>query len=103
MKILDLARNMIRLAGHSVREESDPGGDIEIAITGLRPGEKLHEKLLIAGGNAEGTLHHRIMKAEEPCLDAEVLSRHLERLSEAISTRNEAAVRKVLSEVAGRQ
>ncbi|HEU4962019.1 MAG TPA: nucleoside-diphosphate sugar epimerase/dehydratase [Sphingomonas sp.] len=64
VRIADLARNMIELAGLSVRDAADPGGDIEIVEIGLRPGEKLYEELLI--GNApELTAHPRILKANE--------------------------------------
>lgn len=66
VRILDLARNMIRLAGHSVRDAGNPQGDIEIAITGLRPGEKLYEELLIASSDARTTSHPKIMLATEP-------------------------------------
>lgn len=66
VKILDLARNMIELAGHSVRDENNPVGDIEIVVTGLRPGEKLYEELLIEASNGQPTQHPRIMKASEP-------------------------------------
>lgn len=55
---------MIQLSGLSVRDERNLGGDIEIKVTGLRPGEKLYEELLI-GDNPEGTAHERIMKARE--------------------------------------
>ncbi len=101
VKIFDLAHNMIRLAGHSVRDEDNPEGDIEIAITGLRPGEKLYEELLIASSNAEGTLHPKIMKGDEPCLDAEVLNGLIGQLDVALEARDEAAVRQVLMRVAG--
>lgn len=101
VKIFDLAHNMIRLAGHSVRDEDNPEGDIEIAITGLRPGEKLYEELLIASSNAEGTLHPKIMKGDEPCLDAEVLNGLIGQIDVALEARDEAAVRQVLMRVAG--
>jgi len=65
VKIIDMARKMIQLAGYSVRDAQHPDGDIEIVITGLRPGEKLYEELLIDGANAEGTDHPQIMKARE--------------------------------------
>jgi FlaA1/EpsC-like NDP-sugar epimerase len=55
---------MIRLSGLSVRDQENPHGDIEITVTGLRPGEKLYEELLI-GDNPEPTDHPRIMKAHE--------------------------------------
>jgi FlaA1/EpsC-like NDP-sugar epimerase len=64
VKILDLARRMIKLSGLSVRDASNPNGDIAIEITGLRPGEKLYEELLI-GDNPERTAHPLIMKAHE--------------------------------------
>ena len=67
LRIEDLARRMIRLMGLSVRDESNPEGDIEIVYTGLRPAEKLYEELLI-GGNVTGTEHPMIMRAMEPQL-----------------------------------
>jgi FlaA1/EpsC-like NDP-sugar epimerase len=65
VKIVDLARRMVELSGLSVRDEAHPDGDVEIQITGLRPGEKLYEELLI-GDNPTLTEHARIMKAHEP-------------------------------------
>jgi FlaA1/EpsC-like NDP-sugar epimerase len=67
LRIEDLARRMINLMGLSVRDESNPDGDIEIVYTGLRPAEKLYEELLI-GENVAGTEHPMIMRAMEPCL-----------------------------------
>ena len=64
VKILDLARSMIQLSGFTVRDENNPGGDMQISITGLRPGEKLYEELLI-GGTPKATTHPKIMRAEE--------------------------------------
>lgn len=64
VKIMDLARRMIELSGLSVRDEQNPHGDIEIEITGLRPGEKLYEELFI-GDSLQPTLHPRIMQAQE--------------------------------------
>jgi FlaA1/EpsC-like NDP-sugar epimerase len=100
VKILDLARNMIRLAGRSLRDETNPAGDIEIVITGLRPGEKLYEELLIASSNAEGTMHPKIMRANEPCLGAEVLADLIEQLRKSIAARDEPALREILMRVA---
>jgi len=65
VRILDLARRMLHLSGLTERDASHPHGDIEIAITGLRPGEKLYEELLI-GDNAQPTDHPRILRAHEP-------------------------------------
>jgi len=67
IKIADLARQMILLSGLEVRDDKNPDGDIEIEVTGLRPGEKLYEELLI-GDNPEPTLHPRIFKAQEEYL-----------------------------------
>ena len=64
IKILDLAKRMIRLKGFRPRTEDMPDGDIAIEITGLKPGEKLYEELLV-GEAAAGTDHRKIMRAEE--------------------------------------
>ncbi|NHC08165.1 polysaccharide biosynthesis protein [Azonexus fungiphilus] len=64
VRIMDLARRMIELSGLTVRDDQYPDGDIEIEITGLRPGEKLYEELLI-GDNPRPTNHPLIMKAHE--------------------------------------
>jgi len=64
VKIMDLARRMIRLSGLTIRDEDHPDGDIAIEITGLRPGEKLYEELLI-GDNPSSTTHPKIMRASE--------------------------------------
>jgi FlaA1/EpsC-like NDP-sugar epimerase len=82
VKILDLARRMVRLSGLSLRDERNPGGDIEIEITGLRPGEKLFEELLI-GDNPEPTAHPRIMKAHEDHLAWPALELQLQTLRQA--------------------
>lgn len=67
VKILDLAKQMIHLAGLNIQDEKNPEGDIAIKFTGLRPGEKLYEELLI-GENVSGTRHPMIMRAEEEML-----------------------------------
>lgn len=64
VKIMDLARRMVELSGLTVKDEHNPDGDIKIEISGLRPGEKLYEELLI-GHNPKPTLHPRIMQAHE--------------------------------------
>ncbi|HHG3045651.1 TPA: polysaccharide biosynthesis protein [Vibrio parahaemolyticus] len=64
VKITDLACNLIQLSGLDVKSEANPHGDIEIKFTGLRPGEKLYEELLI-GDNVKQTAHERIMTAHE--------------------------------------
>lgn len=79
VRIMDLARLMVRLSGLTVRDEAEPAGDIEIAVTGLRPGEKLYEELLI-GDDPQPTSHPRIMKAREGGLEWHELSPALDAL-----------------------
>ncbi len=64
VRIYDLACNMVFLSGLTLCDEKNPGGDIQIQVTGLRPGEKLYEELLI-GGNPQLSSHPRIMRANE--------------------------------------
>jgi len=87
VKILDLATEMAFLSGHSVRSEANPGGDIEIQFTGLRPGEKLYEELLI-GENCEGTEHPRIMRAHEKSIPLNELESYLTQLQKHIEKFN---------------
>ena len=65
VKIVDLARRMIHLSGYEVKDENNPAGDIEIVFSGLRPGEKLYEELIIGDDNIEATQHSLIMQARE--------------------------------------
>lgn len=65
VKIIDLAKRMIHLSGFEVKDEAHPHGDIEILFTGLRPGEKLYEELIIGEDNVQGTDHPLIMQAME--------------------------------------
>nr|WP_312751147.1 nucleoside-diphosphate sugar epimerase/dehydratase [Psychrobacter sanguinis] len=69
VKIVDLARRMIHLSGYEVKDEKNPGGDIEIVFSGLRPGEKLYEELIIGDDNIEPTQHSLIMQAREHSFD----------------------------------
>lgn len=82
VKIADLAHKIIRLMGFTARDDEHPDGDIEVVYTGLRPGEKLYEELLI-GNDPQGTAHPRIMKARETCLPWEGVERLLAELDEA--------------------
>jgi FlaA1/EpsC-like NDP-sugar epimerase len=95
VKILDLARRMVELSGLQLRDADHPDGDIEIAITGLRPGEKLYEELLI-GENPEPTAHPRIMKAHEAHLDWPALHPHLTTLRQAADADQSEAIKAVL-------
>lgn len=65
VKIVDLARRMIHLSGYEVKDVNNPSGDIEIVFSGLRPGEKLYEELIIGDDNIESTQHSLIMQARE--------------------------------------
>ena len=82
VRIFDLARRMIQLTGLEVKDEANPEGDIAIAYTGLRPGEKLYEELLI-GDNVIGTTHPKILRAREEVLPTRVLRELLEALHQA--------------------
>jgi FlaA1/EpsC-like NDP-sugar epimerase len=82
--VRDLARNMIELSGLTMRTPQNPDGDIEIEIIGLRPGEKLHEELLI-GNDPSPTPHERIMRAREHFLRLADLEPALERIARAIA------------------
>ena len=95
VKILDLARRMVQLSGLTLRDENNPGGDIEIEITGLRPGEKLFEELLI-GDNPEPTAHPRIMKAHEDHLAWPALELQLQTLRQAADGNDALTIRTAL-------
>lgn len=95
VKIIDLARRMIELSGLEPRDEDNPDGDIAIEITGLRPGEKLYEELLI-GDNPEPTTHPRIMKAHEDFLAWPALEQRLLALQAALEINDVAVVRVML-------
>jgi FlaA1/EpsC-like NDP-sugar epimerase len=92
VKIMDLARRMIELSGLTVQDEANPNGDIAIEVTGLRPGEKLYEELLI-GDNPMPTQHPRIMKAHEEFLPWPELRDQLDQLLAAVDTNNVPAMR----------
>lgn len=84
VKIVDLATRMIHLSGLTERNDEHPQGDLAIEFTGLRPGEKLFEELLI-GEQVSGTEHARILRAEETALSWErikVLLRELQQASD---------------------
>ena len=95
VKIADLARRMIQLSGLTCKDEDNPEGDIEIRITGLRPGEKLYEELLI-GDNPQPTSHPRIMKANETFLAWPVLAEKMAVLETVLSDSDVSAVRSLL-------
>lgn len=95
VKIDDLAKKMIHLSGLSVKDEANPEGDIEIKFTGLRPGEKLYEELLI-GDNVIGSKHPLIMTADEEMLPMHELEEILDQLDQACREFNVDTIRKIL-------
>ena len=97
VKIMDLARRMVELSGLSVRDEARPDGDIEIAINGLRPGEKLYEELLI-GDNPASTSHPRIMKAQDDFITWDQLQKELQTLETALAANDVTRVRSLMEQ-----
>lgn len=95
VKIIDLARRMIHLSGLNIKDEAHPDGDIEILTTGLRPGEKLYEELLI-DSRADKTGHPKIYHAHEDCLDWPELTEVLERLEAACAQRDADMIQDIL-------
>jgi UDP-N-acetylglucosamine 4,6-dehydratase len=95
IRIIDLAKRMIHLSGLEVKDENHPGGEIEISLIGLRPGEKLYEELLI-GDNVSGTAHTRIMRAEEQVISWAELETLLATLEKATQNEDFERVRAVL-------
>jgi FlaA1/EpsC-like NDP-sugar epimerase len=92
IKIADLARNMINLAGLTVRDEHNPGGDIEIQFVGLRPGEKLYEELFV-GDETLDTAHPRIRMARERFVPHAELIGEVRELFAAVRSGDATAVR----------
>ncbi|WDH33709.1 polysaccharide biosynthesis protein [Pseudomonas chlororaphis] len=97
VKIIELAEKMIHLSGLSVRSDKNPHGDISIEFTGLRPGEKLYEELLI-GDNVVATQHPMIMSANEDYLSWDVLKAKLTELLIAVEEDDYSRVRQLLRE-----
>jgi FlaA1/EpsC-like NDP-sugar epimerase len=93
--ILDLAKKMIRLSGLEVRDKKNPNGDIDIKFSGLRPGEKLYEELLI-GKNVSSTDNPKIMMALEEMLSWADLKLIINELVEAIDNFDHAKIRELL-------
>lgn len=95
VKIIDLAHRMIELSGMRIKDEKNPDGDIAIEVTGLRPGEKLYEELLI-GDDPRSTAHPRIMKAHEVFLPWDELTQLLSKLADAMDANNVTEIRNIL-------
>lgn len=97
VRIVDLAKRMIHLSGLEIRDKEHPAGEIEIVYTGLRPGEKLYEELLI-GDNVTDTNHPRIMRAEEEVIGWAELEKMLRVLERATLNDDFSEVRLILKE-----
>jgi len=98
VKIFELAQTLIRLSGLEIKTDEHPGGDIEIKFTGLRPGEKLYEELLI-GDNVTPTKHSLIMRAEEEVLQWKKIQHTLDAFELALSESDQEKIRNLLLEV----
>lgn len=98
VKILELARRMVRLSGQTLQDADNPQGDIEIVFTGLRPGEKLYEELLI-GNQPEATAHPRIMKAHEALIAWAELAPQLRQIDWAAQRNDIAALDALLHQL----
>jgi FlaA1/EpsC-like NDP-sugar epimerase len=96
IKITDIIVNMIKLSGLSIKDDKNLDGDIEIKITGLRPGEKLYEELLI-GDNPQKTFHEKIQKAQDPFISFSKLKIDLDHLSNLIEENKVEEVKHILS------
>ena len=95
IKIKDLVYKMIKLSGLMVKDDNNLEGDIEVKITGLRPGEKLYEELLL-GDNPQKTYHEKIQKAQDPFITFEQLKIDLDNLSALLQDNRVAEVKDML-------
>ena len=96
VKIKDLARRMIEISGFTVKDDTNPNGDIEIITTGLRPGEKLYEELLIDAQTLK-TPHPKIMRAKENSLDTKTMKKLITRIDLAIANRDTVLARQIIT------
>jgi FlaA1/EpsC-like NDP-sugar epimerase len=96
VRIAELARQMIELSGLRVRDEQNPNGDISIQYSGLRPGEKLYEELLISAQD-EATQHPLIRKAKEPNHSSAELAPMVKELRDALERWDEEATMQALT------
>jgi FlaA1/EpsC-like NDP-sugar epimerase len=95
VRILNVARRLVRLMGLEIKDKANPKGHIEIQFTGLRPGEKLYEELLL-GDNVSGTDHPKIMRAEESFLGESEIDGHLAALKQACDDNDCEAIQRIL-------
>ena len=100
VKIADLARQMIEAAGFRVRDENDPKGDIEIVVTGLRPGEKLHEELMLGEGKAT-PVHSKILSVDEDWMSEPEIAAVLVEIGTSLSEGDQSLLKKALFHLEG--
>ena len=93
--IVDLAKQMIKLNGKLLKDANNPNGDLEIVFTGLRPGEKLYEELLV-DAHAEKTSHPLIYKANEKFIHLPIIKEKLDQLEEAIKKQDSKEIKKIM-------
>ena len=98
IKIYDLAVRMVELSGLSIKDKLNNKGDIEIQITGLRPGEKLYEELLLSE-NPRKTKHPKIFKSEEPFIEYSKIEKEINSLKEIIMENDLENIRKKLKKI----
>ena len=96
VNIYQLAVKMVRLSGFEVRQSDSDSGDIDVIFTGLRPGEKLFEELLI-GKEVSGAEHPKIMRAQEDCLSLKLLRASLEELQAAADRQDHGRMHRILA------
>ena len=97
VQILELAKRLISLSGKEVKNEENPEGDIEIIFTGLRPGEKLFEELLI-GDDVRDTQHRQIFKANEEYISWKEVEEYLIEIKEASSSSDHIKLRNIFQQ-----
>lgn len=95
IKILDLAYRMIHLSGLKPIDTSNPDGDIKVKFTGLRPGEKLYEELLI-GDDVIQSEHPRIMQAREEKLPIDIIEKKVKEISDFREEQNDSLIKDIL-------
>ena len=98
IRIRDMIIKMINLSGQKIKDENNLEGDIEIKVTGLRPGEKLYEELLI-GDNPQKTIHPKIRKIQEPSISFDQFERSINELTIQLDNQNSKEVKKILDRV----
>ena len=98
VKIITLATRMIELSGLTVKNNSNPNGDIAIKMIGLRPGEKLYEELLISN-NPEPTKHPKIFKSLDPYMEWSKLKPKIDSLQKLLRKNDHKAIRNLLKDI----